>query len=80
MRVCDLCRSLPCMLLRTVECPSALYASSPEIDPSIWHILSWKVFTSSADSRRASCQLLAKIWALNTRKMPQGGFAQEHCG
>ena len=29
---------------------------------------------SSADSKRASCQLLAKIWALNTRKMPRGGL------
>ena len=29
----------------------------------------------SADSRRASCQLLAKEWALNTDKLPLGGLA-----
>ena len=39
-----------------------------------WHILSWHVFHSSTDSRRASCQLLAKEWALNTGKLPPGGF------
>ena len=29
---------------------------------------------SSADSRRARCQLLAKEWALNTGKLPLGGL------
>ena len=31
-----------------------------------------KLFPSSADSRRASCQLLAKNLALNTGKLPPG--------
>ena len=35
----------------------------------LWHILSWKKITSSTGSRRASCQLLAKEWALNTGKL-----------
>ena len=34
---------------------SASYASGPEIDPRVRHIVSWKSFPSSADSRRASC-------------------------
>ena len=29
---------------------------------------------SSAESRRASCQLLAKEWTLNTGKLPPGGL------
>ena len=29
---------------------------------------------SSADSRRASCQLLVKEWVLNTGKLPSGGL------
>ena len=32
-----------------------------------------KIFPSSADSR-ASCQLLAKEWVLNTDKLPLGGL------
>ena len=39
---------------------SALYASGPEINPCVLHILSWEFFPSSADSRRASYQLLVK--------------------
>ena len=49
-------------------------SSGPEINPRIQHILSWKKFPSSADSRRASCQLLAKEWALNTGKLHLGGL------
>ena len=33
-----------------------------------------KEFPSSPDSRRASCQLLAKEWALNIGKLPLGGL------
>ena len=33
-----------------------------------------KIFPSSADSRRASCQLLAKECSLNTGKLPPGGL------
>ena len=36
------------------------------------HILSWKKFLYSANSRRASCQLLWKEWTLNTDKLPSG--------
>ena len=44
------------------------------IDPRVGNILFWKKsFPSSADSKR-SCQLLAKKWALNTGKLPLGGF------
>ena len=45
------------------------------IDPRVRHILSWKNnFPSYADSRGASCQLLAKEWALNTDKLSPGGL------
>ena len=53
---------------------SPLYPRGPEIDPHGRHILLWKIFPSSADSRRASCQLLAKEWTLNTGKLPLGGL------
>ena len=33
-----------------------------------------KIFPSSADLRRVSCQLLAKEWTLNTDKLPSGGL------
>ena len=33
-----------------------------------------ETFPSSADSRRASCCLLAKEWTLNTGKLSQGGL------
>ena len=32
------------------------------------------IFRSSADSRRASCQAMAKEWALNIGKLPPEGF------
>ena len=41
---------------------SAIFASGPEINPCMQHILSLKFFTSSPDYRRASCQLMAKNW------------------
>ena len=53
---------------------SASYASGSEIDPPVGHILSWKFFPSSTDSRRASCQLLVKEWALNIGKLPTLGL------
>ena len=34
----------------------------------------------SADLRRASCQLQAKEWALNTGKLPPVGLPKEQCG
>ena len=53
---------------------SASYSSCPEMDPGVWHILSWKNVSSSADSRRASCQLLPKERALHTAKLPPGSL------
>ena len=44
------------------------------VDPHVRHILTWKIIPSSADSRRASCQLLVKELALNTGKLPLGGL------
>ena len=32
---------------------------------------------SSSDSRRASCQLLSKEWALDTGKLPLGGLLRK---
>ena len=34
-----------------------------------------EIFPSSTDSRRASCHLLVKEWALNTGNLSQGGMA-----
>ena len=35
-----------------------------------------KCFSSSADLWRASCQLLAKDWTLDTGKLPPGGLPE----
>ena len=43
---------------------SASYAMGPEIE----------FLASSADSRRASCQLMPKERALNTGRLPPGAF------
>ena len=56
----------------SVSSVSASYASRPEINPRIQHNLSWKIFPSSPDSRRASCVLLAKACTLDTGKLPLG--------
>ena len=53
---------------------SDLPTSGPKMDPRIYHILLWEIFPSSAELRRASCQLLANEWALSTGKLPLGGF------
>ena len=37
-------------------------------------LLLWRLFPSSAVPRGAKCQLMAKEWALNTGKLPLGGF------
>ena len=55
----------------SVDSMSVSYASRLEIDPDV--ILLWNFFPS-ADSRRASCQLLAKEWELNAGKLPLGGL------
>ena len=47
----------------------------PEIVPLVWHILSWKNL-SSADLRRAICQLLMNEWVLTTGKLPLGGLTR----
>ena len=51
-----------------------MYASGPEIDSRVRHILLCKIFPSSADSKRGSCQLLVKEWALDTGKLPPGSL------
>ena len=57
----------------SIACPLPV-CSGLEIDPGFQHIFSWKIFPASADLRRASCQLLAKEWALNTGKLHLGGL------
>ena len=52
---------------------SASYASSPEITSGKF-FRGGGVFLPSADSRRASCQLLANECALSTGKLPPGGL------
>ena len=50
------------------------YASGLEINPRVTGTY-WNVFHYSSDSRKASCQLLAKKCALTTGKLPlAGGF------
>ena len=46
--------------------------------PRIRHMFLWKNIPSSADSRRASCQLLAKEWTLYTGKLPLGGLPRNN--
>ena len=50
----------------------ASQAAVPRLILTAAHSFVEKLFPSSADSRRASCQLLAKEWALNTSKLPPG--------
>ena len=52
---------------------SVSYASGPKIDPPVGAHSFLEIFSSSAVSRRASCQLLAKEWVLNTGKLPSIG-------
>ena len=44
--------------------------SGREIDPRVMHILSWKSFTLSADSIKASFQLLEMEYAPSTGELP----------
>ena len=46
--------------------------------PLIRHMFLWENIPSSADSRRASCQLLAKEWTLYTGKLPLGGLPRNN--
>ena len=55
---------------------SIRYAIGRKTDPRIWQIILF--FPSSADSRRASCQLLAKELAQNTGKLPSGGLPKNN--
>ena len=52
-------------------CPLCMQAAQRLTLTFFWR----EFFPSSADSRRASCQLLMKEWALNTGKLPQ----EEQC-
>ena len=54
---------------------AALYTSGPRDQPTHpAHSFSGEYFPFSTDSRRASCQLLAKEWTLNTGKVPPEGL------
>ena len=62
---------------RSVAC--LLVSSGSESDPHFRHIhfrhiVLLKKYPSSADLRRASCQLLVQKCALNTGKLPLGGL------
>ena len=46
--------------------------------PRIRHTFLWKNIPSSADSRRASCRLLAKEWTLYTGKLPLRGLPRNN--
>ena len=46
--------------------------------PSIRHMFLWKNISSSADSKRAYCQLLAKELTLYTGKLPLGGLPRKN--
>ena len=61
----------PGVVARSVACRICKQRS---FDPPVRRILSWKKFPSSADTRRASCQLLAKELAPNIGKLPTGGL------
>ena len=56
-----------------VDSMSTLFASCSKIDSPVQDILSRRFFPS-VDSRRASCQLMAKERAFNTGKLPLGGL------
>ena len=67
---------------RPVGSVPASYASakwSQGFDPRARHILSWKMYLSSADSRRASCKLLVKEWVLDAGKLSLGGLPPNSC-
>ena len=53
---------------------SASQAAVPRSTLSSGTFFRGKKFPSSADTRRASCQLLAKEWSLDTGKLPPGGL------
>ena len=57
-------------------------AQSHAPDAVVWslirHMFLWKNIPSSADSRRASCQLLAKEWTLYTGKLSMGGLPRNN--
>ena len=61
------------------------HASSPEFDPHVQHILSWRLGHENISKalfrwfKKSSCQLLAKESALSTGKLPRK-LAQEQCG
>ena len=65
----------------------AWYASGPEFDPHVRHILSWRLGHENISTailplpliQESSCQLLAKECALSTGKLPRR-LAQEQYG
>ena len=64
----------------SVRSMSASYFCRPKINHWAGHILLCRFSPSSADSRRASCQILAKEWALhkkyNSGKLHVGGLTR----
>ena len=64
---------IPGVVARSLACP--LRKQWPhDLSSRPAHSFVEKQCPSSADSRRTSCQLLAKEWALNTGKLPPGGL------
>ena len=61
------------MVAQSVACPFSMQVASRSTFPS-GIFFRGGFFHSAADSRRASCQLLSKEWALNTGKLPLGGL------
>ena len=63
----------------------AWHACSPEFDPHVWHILSWRLGRENISTVILPLpliqeeQLLAKECALSTGKLPWR-LAQEQCG
>ena len=59
--------------MRSVACPLIMQAV-PRLTLTSGTFFHGEVFPSSADSGRASCQLLAKEYALSAGKLPPGGL------
>ena len=66
-------KHLPGAVARSVACPLRKRAA-PKPTLASGTFFSGKTIPSSADSRRASCQLLVQNWALNASKLPSGGL------
>ena len=54
----------------TVDSVSVLYVSGPEIDPCVWHILSWKI-SPSCLFKKSKLSITGE--RMGTGKLPPGG-------